>query len=343
MDEYLELEHRLLALIRGEMISESVFNDHALAIYRYQRRFNQPYANYCEFIGAPENPEEWRFIPAMPQSGFKQFPLRSFPEELTSRTFRTSGTTGEGFGMHHFRSLILYAASVMGAWKWFDLPRLRQIVLAQSPAQVPDSSLAQMISFLSVVAAGQVFVVNDAGDFDLSLLRNQLDARPALVFGTALAFLHLCDSLEAENIRLNLPEGSFAMETGGYKGSRRIVTKSVLYNRIARTLSVSPEMIINEYGMTELSSQFYATGPKGLHRPPPWMRALVINPESGREAGMNETGTLRIFDLANLGSVMAIETRDLAIRRDDGFELIGCDPAATPRGCSRAADEMLGG
>ena len=51
---------------------------------------------------------------------------------------------------------------------------------------------------------------------------------------------------------------------------------------------------------------------------------------------------VRLFDLANLGSVLAIQTQDLAVAREDGtFELLGRDPAALPRGCSRAADEML--
>ena len=44
-----------------------------------------------------------------------------------------------------------------------------------------------------------------------------------------------------------------------------------------------------------------------------------------------------------LGSVLAIETQDLAIRRERGFELLGRDPGALPRGCSRAADEQMRG
>jgi hypothetical protein len=69
----------------------------------------------------------------------------------------------------------------------------------------------------------------------------------------------------------------------------------------------------------------------------------VIDPETGREAAIGETGVLRLFDLANLGSVLAIETQDLADRRERGFELLGRDPGALPRGCSRAADERMRG
>jgi hypothetical protein len=47
-----------------------------------------------------------------------------------------------------------------------------------------------------------------------------------------------------------------------------------------------------------------------------------------------ETGLIRVFDLANVFSVAAIQTEDLGIRHGDGFELIGRASFAEPRGCS---------
>jgi hypothetical protein len=47
-----------------------------------------------------------------------------------------------------------------------------------------------------------------------------------------------------------------------------------------------------------------------------------------------ETGLVRVFDLANVYSVMAVQTEDLAVRRGDGFELIGRAQFAESRGCS---------
>jgi hypothetical protein len=47
-----------------------------------------------------------------------------------------------------------------------------------------------------------------------------------------------------------------------------------------------------------------------------------------------ETGLIRIFDLANVFSVVAIQTEDLGICRGEGFELIGRAQRAEPRGCS---------
>jgi hypothetical protein len=112
--------------------------------------------------------------------------------------------------------------------------------------------------------------------------------------------------------------------------------------------------------MSELSSQAYALGalasrrrafpgatkelagetpalPRSIIRHfhfPPWARVQIISPETRREVADGETGLIRVFDLANVFSVMAIQTEDLGIRRSDGFELIGRATLAEPRGCS---------
>jgi len=115
-------------------------------------------------------------------------------------------------------------------------------------------------------------------------------------------------------------------------------------------LGVPGGFIVCEYGMSELSSQAYdriagnAPGqrcampdePRAFHFPP-WCRALVVSPETGCEVEEGETGMLRLFDLANVRSVMAIQTEDLAVRRGAGFELLGRAARAEARGCSLLA------
>jgi hypothetical protein len=63
----------------------------------------------------------------------------------------------------------------------------------------------------------------------------------------------------------------------------------------------------------------------------------LISPETGREVGEGETGLIRVLDLANVYSVMAIQTEDLGTRRGDGFALAGRAALAEPRGCSLQA------
>jgi len=341
--EYRELEARILAALR-EDLREEEFDALALEAHAFQKRWNTPYAKFC---ATHPTATHWREIPAVPQTAFKVARLSVVPPELISRTFRTSGTTGEGCGEHHFMDTRLYDAAVLAGWDRLDRRTVGAVILlAPQGTDAPHSSLSHMFGTLAGERFGrQVFaVVNERGALDAGGFRAAMQAAfsahsPVALLGTALAFLHLCEQFDGMSFERR--RGSFALETGGYKGSGRDVPKEELYRRIGALLDLKPDDIVNEYGMTELSSQFYTRGLGRPHEGPPWLRAVVIDPETGGEAAVGETGVLRIFDLANLGSVLAVETRDLAVRRERGFELLGRDPAALPRGCSRAADERM--
>ena len=339
---YAALETQLLDLIarHSGAIPEEEFNAVALAVYRFQREANRPYRQFCDFQKAPAEPASWREIPAVPTGAFRHAALRAFPPGEARASFRTSGTTGEGYGTHYFRSLEIYEASILGAWKSLTLPPLPQIILTQKPGDAPHSSLSHMMGTLGVLGT-QTWCIDAGGTLDMAACQRAAESGPVLVLGTALAFLHLFEQLGRE--RLPLPVGSLAMETGGYKGTGRSLSKTALYAQFERFLGLKPDAILNEYSMTELSSQWYTLGLGCPHHGPAWTRALVIDPETGLEVPEDERGMLRLFDAANLGSVLAIQTQDLAIRRGMGFELIGRDSTAIPRGCSRAADELLSG
>jgi len=213
------------------------------------------------------------------------------------------------------------------------------LALLPAAAEAPHSSLSQMASWLC--ADEKAFFVRGGAGHWRELEKIIAEAtEPLALFGTALAFLDWFESLGDRSV--TLPGGSLAVETGGYKGARRELPKEELHARFSARLGLSGRRIVNEYGMTELSSQFYAHGIGTPHIAPPWARGLVIDPATGNAVADGETGVLRLYDAANLWSVCAVQTQDLAIRRGDDFELIGRDPSALPRGCSRTADEMLG-
>ena len=157
--------------------------------------------------------------------------------------------------------------------------------------------------------------------------------KPLTLLGTAFSFVHLLDYLAENNLQFHLPKDSRVMETGGYKNRSRILPKAELHAFITERLGVPRENIICEYGMSELSSQAYAAS-SGTFQFPSWAHTQIISPETGREVADGETGIIRIFDLANVFSVAAIQTEDLGIRRSDGFELVGRAQLAEPRGCS---------
>jgi hypothetical protein len=171
------------------------------------------------------------------------------------------------------------------------------------------------------------------------------------LLGTSFAYVHWLDALDAADERFLLPPGSRLMDTGGFKGRSRALDEDEMRARYRDRLGIEPAFAINEYGMTEMCSQFYdttlretvlsgAAGPR-RKRMPPWVRTRVVHPDTLEPVVAGVPGLLQHFDLANAGSVMAIQTEDLGVLAGDGFRVLGRAAGAAPRGCSIAMDELL--
>jgi hypothetical protein len=338
------------------------FDALVLELFALQFKNNCAYRKICEARNlTPEAVEHWTQMPAVPTAAFKELELTSLEAKERTAVFHSSGTTEQkpSRHFHNAESLAVYETSL---WDWFvknilnaearsQKPEL--ICLTPSPDDAPKSSLVHMFETIgqkmggaSALASRKFFgkISADGGwtlDFEavLSVLENRQSAigNRQLILGTAFSFVHLLDYLVERDLRVELPSGSRVMETGGYKNRSRSLPKSELHALITERLGVPRENIICEYGMSELSSQAYDLEIQNSERQfrfPPWARVQIVSPETNREVAEGETGLIRIFDLANVFSVAAMQTEDLAIRRGDGFELIGRAQLAEPRGCS---------
>ncbi|HID06070.1 MAG TPA: hypothetical protein EYP10_02870 [Armatimonadetes bacterium] len=133
------------------------------------------------------------------------------------------------------------------------------------------------------------------------------------------------------------------MDTGGFKGQRREVPKEELYAQCGDIFGIPDAYLVNEYGMAEMCSQFYdaivGQPSERIYQPPPWVRTLVLEPNTLEEVADGEVGVLRHYDLANRGSVMVIQTDDMGRKCENGFILLGRAPGAELRGCSLLSQE----
>ena len=161
----------------------------------------------------------------------------------------------------------------------------------------------------------------------------------------------------ATDRRFRLPYGTRVVDTGGNKGRRSAaaggrshpLSTGGFINACWRLLNVPGYHCINEYGMTELCSQFYdnvlCERIAGRFTPrfkigPAWTRTVVVDPETLLEVSAGTPGLLRHYDLANCGSVMAIQTEDLGVAAGHGFEIRGRMTGAEPRGCALLLEEI---
>jgi len=358
-----EIDRRVLEWIREPRWSynEQRFEELALELFAFQFEHCEIYRRFCE--GRNQTPAEvnaWRQIPAVPTSAFKEVELRSFPAHATTHCFRTSGTSSDVRGTLYLDTLELYEASLLPTFRRFMfpeslLPEDRALIRVLAPSQIeqPDSSLSHMFGVVleAMGEPGSGFdVENGELLFDrvlTVLVESAASEVPITLCGTAFAFVHLIDHMARRGVLIGLPSASRIMETGGFKGRSREIPRAELYTELKRVLGIPSERIVNQYGMTELASQFYDSVIRGPSEPrrklgPPWARVVIVDPETGHEAATGQVGSIVVVDLANTGSVLSLRTGDLGRAVLDGFEVIGREPGADTRGCSIGADEILG-
>lgn len=349
----------------GTPLDDDAFDALARRVFTYQFERNAPYAAYCRRRGVtPADVDHWTRIPAVPTAAFKHVVLACGPVEAAEAVFRTSGTTlgAEQRGQHYVLDLSLYHASLLPNFAAHLLPdgaELPMLALVPPPAHAPDSSLGHMIDVamerLGADGGGYfidpaVGILEDA--LDRALTAAEAERRPFFLLGTAFAFVHWLDRLRERGRRYALAPGSRLMDTGGFKGRSREVPAEDLRAAYAEWLGIPDDHCVNEYGMTELCSQFYdtvlrervRTGTAGPRRKiaPPWVRTRVVSAETLEPVPPGEVGLLCHYDLANLGSVLAVQTEDLGRETDDGgFLVLGRAGGAPPRGCSIAMDLLL--
>ena len=346
---------RVLNFMRKPQQQE--FDRLALEVFAFQYGRNDAYRRFCDRRGiAPDRVSSWKEIPAVPTSAFKLLDLSCAPPE---RVFLTSGTSqGAERGRHGFPWLEVYDTSLLTNFSAHLLPdgvRLRMLILTPTPDLLPTSSLIHMIEVVRKAYGSEesTYFIGDTG-IDIPGLFHALKEiegrhEPVCLLGTSFAFVHVLDACLADGLSFILPEGSRLMDTGGFKGRSREVSRGEILRLYQKVFGIPEAFCVNEYGMTEMGSQFYDNTLRdrtyGRSRPrfkeiPPWVRTRIVDPATLDEIPEGDVGLLTHYDLANCGSVMAVETEDLGYKIGEGFEIVGRAPGAEARGCSLTVEEL---
>jgi hypothetical protein len=336
------------------------FDALASALARFQARCIPGYTRLCAARGVvPERIASAADAPAVPTDAFKVARVFAFGPEDASVTFRTSGTTVGTRGTHALRDIRTYDAGAQAFGRSMLarglVPPVPVLVVGPPAEEAPDSSLSHVCRlFVRALDPGlpvdRSFYVR-GGALDVDGLRARIAAlappRPAIVLATSFALVHLLDALSGDT--LPLPDGSRVMQTGGFKGRSREVAGDELRRIVAGAFGVPERAVVGEYGMTELSSQFWETtlvderaGP-GVYAEPPWARVVPVDASTLEPVADGAVGIARVEDLANVDSAFAVLAQDRVRRVAGGFELLGRIAGSPPRGCSIALDEMLSG
>jgi len=352
------LHDRVLAFIHDE--SSDHFETLALAVFAAQYTAIAPYRRVCDQHGlTPTTVGNWRRVPPVPTLAFKQTALCIGPPE---RVFLTTGTSqgAEQRGRHGVSDLRLYQRSALaslGTFLFPDVAKIRLLSLIWPSGERPESSLAQMADWAmedfgdrdsACFATGSRI---DFAAFAAALRASAAAGEPACIVTTTGALLHFFDHCRDHGLVFRLPHGSRIMDTGGLKGATRQMSRNGIVRAIWETFAIPGYFVVNEYGMTEMSSPFFDNVVRnriaGRFAPrfkvgPHWVRTRTLDPGTLADTEAGAAGLLCHFDLANASSAACVLTEDIGRLVDDGFEIVGRASGAETRGCSLAAAELAG-
>lgn len=335
------------------------FSALAVNVFRHQCTHIDAWPRWCAVRGVdPRAVKDWREIPPLPAAAFKYEQICCAPPQ---RIFWSSGTTrGPATrSQHPMPDVRLYEESAVRGMRMFlfpDVATMTVLSLVPSAAEWPHSSLAQMISWAQErFGASGSATFACASTLDFSGFRAVLEASaasgdPVCIMTTTAAWIRFLDSCRELGWSVRLPHGSRLMDTGGDKGAPRPLSRNGLLHATWATVAIPGYFVVNEYGMSELSSQYYddviAHRTTGVFWPrrkrcPPWLRTRVLDPRTLADLPEGEVGLLAHVDLANAGSAVAVLTEDLGRIVSGGLEVLGRAAAAELRGCSLALAEFL--
>ena len=292
-------------------------------------------------------------IPPLPVRLFKEFDLKSVPDESIYRTMTSSGTTGQQVSRIYLdRETAMLQSKV--------LARIMQSVLGKQrlPMIIVDSSAVlknpAMFSARGAGIRGFGMFGRDtvyALDEDMKLNTDALDAflqkhagEPIFLFGfTAIIWQHFYAELKRTERTLELETGVL-IHGGGWK---KLIDQAVSKQQFKQALqSVCGNIqVLDYYGMVEQTGTIYMECEHGHLHAPVWSDILIRRSMDFSLADPGEMGLIEVVSVlpgSYPGHALLTEDEGRILGEDDCpcgrrgkyFEILGRISRAETRGCS---------
>lgn len=338
----------------------------ALPVYEWDRSQKQPFIRrelsalcdlhreHCEEYDAiVRNIAFGDELPFLPVRLFKQYDLKSVPQESLYRTMTSSGTTGQQVSRIHLdretsalQSKVL--ARIVG--EFIGKQRLPMIVLDTS-AVIKDRTMfsargAGILGF-SMFARDRIFALDEHMNLDVDGLKAFLEKHadePIFLFGfTFMIWEHFCQKLREAGYHPDLSRG-ILIHGGGWKKLADLHISGELFKQeLYETCSLT--RVHNYYGMVEQTGTIYMECECGHLHAPVWSDVVIRRASDFSEADIGEAGLVEVRSLlprSYPGHILLTEDEGRLLGEDDCpcgrkgkyFEIIGRVKHAEVRGCS---------
>ncbi len=343
-----ELDSEILAFIQQGLNNNDTQGFNRLALKEFELQFHTipPYRDYCLHKGiSPGIATKWQDIPAVPSNAFKNFVLATFPVEDAEHAYFTSGTTNPLKKGKIYRDAgavdLVNAANGLLTKKYVfpDFERMKIMLMTPSPQMAPGIGMAVGLDRLRTQfgTPDSAYLISKRGlDLEL-LLQSLLDAEntglPLALIGSTLGFIYFFKECLKHDIRFSLPPGCRICDGGGYMGQFGECSKEQYFELCEKVLGIAAHHCINVLGMGEISTNFFDNtlsdhlekrgGSQRYKLIAPWTRTEVVDINGFKPLPVGEVGLLKHYDLANRSMVVAVQTDNLGLILEEGFEIVG--------------------
>jgi len=342
-----QLVEDVLEFIHGdtESQSEERFNKLALREFELQYLTNKPYREYCKDRNlSPETITRWEEIPAVPSSEFRNFIL-SIPDKTAEQRCLASGNiipkhrNQKIFQNKRVPELINSANTILTRLFLFpDVEKIKILLMVPSPKMAPlmDKAIGLDGLRLKFGTPDSRFLISPMGLDIKTLLRglkqSEKTREPLALIGVTGALIQFFSACEKEGIKFSLPQGNRICDVERRRGQFGDCSKEEYFRKCREIMGVEEGFCINVLWICESSTIYFDNALKnnlsGVKKNrykeiPPWTRTTVVDTSEFKRLPWGKIGLLRHYDLTNRAMSFAVQTANLGLEIEDGFDIIG--------------------
>lgn len=300
-------------------------------------------------------------LPFLPVRLFKEYDLKSVPDEQVSRTMTSSGTTGQQVSkialdketsLNQKKTLSHIISSFIGTKR---LP----LLILDSKTAVKDRKLfgargAGILGF-SIYGHDVTYALDENMNLDVDAVTAFLEKfseEPMLIFGyTFMIWQHFYLQMKEQGVQFDFKRNAKLFHVGGWKKLKDIAVDNETYKK-ALLDSCNIDHVYNYYGMAEQLGSIFVECEYGHMHASNFSDIIIRNPADFSEMPIGEKGLMEITSVlpkSYPGHILLTEDEGVILGEDDCpcgrkgkyFKIIGRVKNAELRGCSDTYADKL--
>lgn len=300
-----------------------------------------------------EGAESFEQLPPLPVRLFKEFSLKSVPEESLHKTMTSSGTTGQQVSRIYLdRETSTLQSKVLSriVGEFLGKQRLPMIILDTSAIiknRAMFSARGAGILGFSMFGRDKMYALDENMELDVEGLKAFLEKHEGediFLFGfTFMIWQHFCGALRQSGYKPDLSRGVLIHGGGWKKLADQKITTAQFKQELYDTCGL--RRIHNYYGMVEQTGTIYMECEHGHLHAPVWSDITIRRAKDFSAAGIGESGLIQVSSLlprSYPGHLLLTEDEGCILGEDDCpcgrkgkyFEIAGRIRRAELRGCS---------